>query len=148
MRHSYWSFSSFQPNIIKTSQGIKVMEPAQGCVWISASGGNNYMMKRVVSLAHNMPSGSPLHPHQILSNYLVQWELWLAQDFGFRGDNYITKIVRVVSCTRHAYWSSSSVLPNNIKICLRASKLWGAQRCFYGLMPCWSLYPPNLWVWG
>ena len=25
------------------------------------------------------------------------WELWLAQDFGFRGDNYIMKIVRVVT---------------------------------------------------
>ena len=27
------------------------------------------------------------------------WELWPAQNFGFRGDNYITKIVRVVSLT-------------------------------------------------
>ena len=25
------------------------------------------------------------------------WELWPAEDFGFRGDNYITKTVRVVS---------------------------------------------------
>ena len=24
------------------------------------------------------------------------WELWPGQDFGFRGDNYITKTVRVV----------------------------------------------------
>ena len=96
-----------------------------------------------------MPTGPPLHPYQILSNFLKQygsfvcvevlrpsqpngvmssmvslpnhtftgqaksskrltsivhilsleivWELWPAQDFGFRGDNYITKTVRVVS---------------------------------------------------
>ena len=25
------------------------------------------------------------------------WELWPAQDFGFRGDNYLMKTVRVVS---------------------------------------------------
>ena len=25
------------------------------------------------------------------------WELWPAQDFGFRGDNYINKTVKVVS---------------------------------------------------
>ena len=31
-----------------------------------------------------------------------------------------------LSCTRHAYWSSS-FLPNIIKICLRVSKLWSAQ---------------------
>ena len=32
-----------------------------------------------------------------------------------------------LSCMRHAYWSSSSFLPNIIKICLRVSKLWNAQ---------------------
>ena len=45
-RHTYWSSSSSLPNIIKLSQTV--------------------------------------------------WELWPAQDFGFRGDNYITKTVRVV----------------------------------------------------
>ena len=45
MQHAYWSSSSSLPNIIKLSQTV--------------------------------------------------WELWPAQDFGFRGDNYITKIVRV-----------------------------------------------------
>ena len=38
------------------------------------------------------------------------------QYFCFRGDNFITNIVRVVSCTGHAYWSSSSSLPNIIKL--------------------------------
>ena len=58
---------------------------------------DNYIMKkvRVISLAPDMPTGPPLHLHQILSQTV--WELWPAQDFGFRGDNYITKIVRVVS---------------------------------------------------
>ena len=28
------------------------------------------------------------------------WELWPAEDFGFWGDNYITKTVRVVSLAR------------------------------------------------
>ena len=49
MWHAYWSSSSSLPNIIKLSQII--------------------------------------------------WELWPAQDFGFRGDNYITKTVRVVTLT-------------------------------------------------
>ena len=44
---------------------------------------------RVVSLARNMPNGPPVHPYQILSNYLTVRELWPEQDFGFRGDNYI-----------------------------------------------------------
>ena len=50
MRHAYWSSSSSLPNIIKLSQTV--------------------------------------------------WELWPAQDFGFRGDNYIMKTVRVVSRPR------------------------------------------------
>ena len=38
--------------------------------------GDNYIMKkkvRVVSLAHDMPSGPPLHLYQILSYYLKQY---------------------------------------------------------------------------
>ena len=36
--------------------------------------GDNYIMKkvRVVSLARNIPTGPPLYPYQILSNYLKQ----------------------------------------------------------------------------
>ena len=30
----------------------------------------------------------------------TEWELWPAQDLGFRGDNYITKTVRAVSFAR------------------------------------------------
>ena len=75
MRHAYWSSSSSLPNIIKLSQTV--------------------------------------------------WELWPAQDFGFRGDNYITK--KCHSCTLHTYWFSFLFLLNIIKICLRVSKLWPAQ---------------------
>ena len=55
--------------------------------------GDNYIMKkvRVVSLAHDMPTGPPLHPYQILSNYLTA-----AQAFSLRGDKYMKKKVRVV----------------------------------------------------
>ena len=52
---------------------------------------------RVVSLACGMPTGPPLHLYQILSYYLTVRELWPAQVFGFRGDNYIRKTVRAVS---------------------------------------------------
>ena len=37
--------------------------------------GDNYIIKklRVVSLARDMPTGPPLHPYKILSNYLKQY---------------------------------------------------------------------------
>ena len=62
---------------------------------------DNYIMKkvRVVPLARNMPTGSPPHPHQIVSQTV--WELRPAKDSGFRGDNYITKKARVVSLVRN-----------------------------------------------
>ena len=72
---------------------------------------------RVVSLPRGTPTGPPLHFYQILSYYLKQWELWPAQDFGFRGDNYITKKVRVVSLVHdtptgplHFYQTSSKYI--------------------------------------
>ena len=54
------------------------------------------------------------------------WELWPAQDFGFRGDKYIMKKVRVVPCMRHPFWSLSMPLPN-IKIFQIIKKLWSAR---------------------
>ena len=37
--------------------------------------GDNYIINkvRVVSLARDMPIGPPLHPYQILSNYIKQY---------------------------------------------------------------------------
>ena len=73
---------------------------------------------------HNKESGSCLsctrHTYwssssslpNIIKLYQTVWELWPAQDFEFRGDNYITNM-------QHTYWSSSSFLPNIIKKCLR-----------------------------
>ena len=52
---------------------------------------------RVVSLACDMPTGPPLNLYQIITLSQPVWELWPAQDLCFRGDNYITKKVRVVS---------------------------------------------------
>ena len=56
---------------------------------------------RAVCLACDMPTGPPLPslPNIIKLSQTV-WELWPAQDFGFRGDNYISKTVRVVSLAR------------------------------------------------
>ena len=55
------------------------------------------------------------------------WELWPAQDFCFKGDNYKTKEVRVVSLPCNTYWSSSSSLPNIIKLSQTVWELWPAQ---------------------
>ena len=149
-RHANWSSSSSLPNIIKLSQTVWELLPAQNF----GIRGNNYILKtvrvvnlarniptgpllhfyitlskyvlgnqsyglhkisasgeittqeiklRVVSLTRDMPTGPSLHPYQILSNYLKQY----AQDFGFRGDNYIRKIVRVVSLARDTPTGSS-----------------------------------------
>ena len=52
---------------------------------------------RIVSLACDMPTGPLLHFYKT-SKYVLGYQLWSAQYFGFRGDNYITKKkVRVVS---------------------------------------------------
>ena len=71
-------------------------------MWIQyfCSRGDNYILNkvRVVSLTRDTPSGPPLHPYQILSNYLKQYGnygLHKISDSG--GDNYLTKTVRVVS---------------------------------------------------
>ena len=64
------------------------------------------------------------------------WELWPAQDFGFRADNYITKTVRVVSLARDT--STGPPLHSyQISKCLRLSKLWSAQECVYGRTEDW-----------
>ena len=63
------------------------------------------MKERVVSLACDMPTGPPFNLYQILSYYLNQYGSYSlhkisASEFCFRGDNYITKKVRVVSLAR------------------------------------------------
>ena len=81
----------------------------------------NYIMKkvRVVSFANDMPTGPPLNPYQILSNYLKQYKSYgLHKILASWEILHNEESERCLSCTGHAYWSSSSFQPNIIKICL------------------------------
>ena len=75
-----------------------------------------------VFLACDMPIGPPLNLYQILSYYLKQYGSYGLHEISDSGVITITKTE-----AQHTYWSSSSSLPNIIKICLRVSKLWPAQ---------------------
>ena len=68
MRHAYWSSSSSLPNMIKLSQTVWELWPAEDFGFR----GDNYIMKtvRVVFLAHDMPTGPLLHSYQIISKYV------------------------------------------------------------------------------
>ena len=70
-RHTYWSSFSFLPNIIKICLRVAKLWPAQDFGFR----GDDYFTNnvRVVSLARDTPTGPPLHPYQILSNYLKQY---------------------------------------------------------------------------
>ena len=115
-------------NIIELSQTVLQLRPAQDFGFR----GDNYITKKELSVLHVTYL---LVFHFIPTKYYILsqtvWELWPAQDFGFSGGNYTTKKVRLVSCTGHAYWSSSLFLPIIIKIYLRVSKLWSAQGYVY-----------------
>ena len=67
-QNAYWSSSIFLPNIIKLSQTVWELWPAQ-CFDFS---GDNYITKivKVNSLARDTPTGPPLHSYQILSKYM------------------------------------------------------------------------------
>ena len=56
--------------------GIKVMERTRMRQYNFCFRVDNYIMNkvRVVFLARDMPTGPPLHPYQILSNYLKKYE--------------------------------------------------------------------------
>ena len=75
MWHAYWSSSSFLPNITKVCLRVSKLWSPQGWVYNFCFRGDNYIMKKVsvVYLACDMPTGPPLHPYQILSNYLKQY---------------------------------------------------------------------------
>ena len=88
---------------------------------------------RGVSLARDTLTRPSLYLYQISSNYLRQCVSYGLQKISPSGE--ITTLRRSESrhsCSRHAYWSSSTFLPNIIEICLRVSKLWSAQGCVYG----------------
>ena len=81
----------FNQLLLNISKGINVMERTRIATDFCFRG-DNYIMKkvRVVSLAY-WPSSSSL-PNIITLSQTI-WELWPVQDFGFKGDNNITKIV-------------------------------------------------------
>ena len=68
MQHTYWSSSSSLPNIIKLSQTVRELWPAQDFSFRRDS----YIRKtvRVVPLARDKPTGSPLHIYQTLPKYV------------------------------------------------------------------------------
>ena len=120
----------FVPYIINLPQTVWVLWPVQDFCFK----GDNYITKkvRVVSLARDMPTGPPFQPYEILSNYLKQYGMACTR-FRIQGRLLHNEDSEsCLSCTRHAYWSSSSFLRNIIKICLMVSNLWSAQGCVYG----------------
>ena len=87
-QHTYWSSSSFLPNIIKICLKASKLWPAQDFPFR----GDNYTMNKVrlSYTQHAYWSSSSSLPNIIKLSQTV-WALWPAQDFGFRGDNYIRK---------------------------------------------------------
>ena len=135
MQHAYWSSSSFLLNITKICLRVSKLWSAQGLVYHFFFRGDNYITNDV-SLAQDMPTG-PLHPYQILSNYLKSMGVMACTRFRSSGDNYITKTMRVVSLARgmptghplHTYQILS-------KYVLGYQKLWSALGCVYRRTPC------------
>ena len=92
------------------SKGIKVMEHTRTST-ISASGEITNKLSCLSCMRYAYWSSSSSLLNMIKLSEIV-WELWPAEDFGFRRNNYIMKTVRVVSL---------AFLPNIIKACLRVS---------------------------
>ena len=77
-RHAYLSYSSSLPNIIKLSQTVWELWPAQDFCFRRDNHITNIV--RVISLASNMPTRPPLYPYQILSKICLRVsKLWSAQ---------------------------------------------------------------------
>ena len=76
-------------------------------------------------MRHTYWSSSSTLPNIIILSQSV-WELWPAQDFGFRGDNYITRKVRVVSLSRDTP-NGPPLHPYIIKLSQTVWELWPAQ---------------------
>ena len=92
--------------------------------------GDNYIMKtvRVVTFAHNIPTGPLLHFYQTLSKYVLGYESYSLHKISASMEITTQRIKWELSLlTRHAYWSSSSSLPNIIKLSQTVWELWPAQ---------------------
>ena len=146
MWHAYWSSSSFLQNIIKICLRVSKLWSVQdfvfrednyitkkkvrvlSCMWhawvllfISTKYYNIISMSMgVMACTRFLLQGRQLHKKEsclsctryaywssssslqnIIKLSQTVWELWPAQAFGFRGDNYITKTVRVVTLARN-----------------------------------------------
>ena len=67
----------------------------------------------IVFLACDTP---PLPEKNIIKLSQIVWELWLAQDFGIRGDKYIPKKEKVVSPLRNGWILLNSIsMPKIVK---------------------------------
>ena len=75
-QHVYWSSSTFLPNIIKVCLRVSKLWSAQGYGYNFCFRGDNFIMiaVRVFCFACDKPTGPPLHPYQMLSNYLTQYK--------------------------------------------------------------------------
>ena len=96
MGHAYWSSSSSLPNIIKLSQSVWELLPAQDFSFRR----DNYIWKtvRVVPLARDTPTGPPLIPtkhYQIMSKGIKVMERTRTSTISASGG--IIDKVRVVS---------------------------------------------------
>ena len=79
------------PNIIKVSQAILEKQPAQDFGFR----GDKYIKKkvRVISLARNMTTDSPLHPYQILSKYLKGYQFMERTRMRLRTDGQMSAML-------------------------------------------------------
>ena len=72
MRHTYWSSSLSLPYIIKLSQIVWELWPAQD---FGFRGDNNITKKViVVFFVRDMSTGPPLYSYQILSKYVYRYQ--------------------------------------------------------------------------
>ena len=107
--HPYWSLSMHLPNIIKIFQTIKKLWSAQE-FGLEIHLGEITTKKKKKKKKKQRKSCLSCMWHSYLTWYMalpyliklsqIVWALWPAQDFCFRGDNYINKKVRVLSLAR------------------------------------------------
>ena len=130
-RHHYLSSSSFLTNIIKLSQTVWELWPAQDF----SLRGNNYITKkmRVVSHSHDTPIGPPLHSYYILSKQVYGYQSYdahkyVSMNFCFKRDNYITK--KLVSLARNTPTDPSLQLNQILSNYLKQYGSYGLRKIF------------------
>ena len=85
----------FLPNIMTLCLRVSKLWRAKGCISDFYFRGYNYITKKeIVSLARDTTTGPSLHPYQILSNYLKQYESYGLHKILASGEK---KLLRFVS---------------------------------------------------